>query len=228
MKRIYLLMLFLVIVALQTTGCGAEKTGVSDKGYYANTAFPDRPAAPKNLKAEADERRIVLSWDMPAWEDRYPFDIYRWTMGLAPKILDTVPAGVHNYVDNSASTGFNYFYLVVTRKNGAGTSAATAQVSGIILEPSSATKPPIWARNGVTPPLYDFDGDMSGQVAWSERKAQEIRDRLPWVFIDETCPECGGRGIVTLNQTNADGLPDLTWCPNCKGSGTVTNVYPKS
>jgi hypothetical protein len=229
MKRNVIVIILLVIATVIISGCGAEKSGVSvERGYYTNTAFPDKPTAPKNLKAEADQSRIVLSWEMPAWEDRYPFDIYRWSAGLEPKILDTVPAGVHNYTDSSASKGFYYYYLVVTRKNGSGTSASTAQIAGIVLEPSSSAKPPIWARNGVTPPLYDFGGDITSQVAWSERKAQEIREKLPWIFIDETCPQCGGRGIITLNQSNANGLPDLTWCPNCKGTGTVTNIYPKS
>jgi hypothetical protein len=229
MKRNGLIIILLVITMFVVSGCGAEKTGAeTDTGYYTNTAFPDKPAAPRSLKAEADQTRVVLSWDMPAWEDRYPFDIYRWTAGLEPKILDTVPAGVHNYTDASVTTGFYYYYLVVTRKSQSVTSAATAQIAGVVLEPATSTKPPIWARNGITPPRYDFSDDAAGQAAWAEKKKQEIRDKMPWVFVDETCPQCGGRGIITLNTTNANGLPDLTWCPNCKGTGTVTNIYPKS
>ena len=229
MRKNVLPIIFLVIAAVIICGCGAEKTGASvNTKYFANTAFPNKPTAPKNLRVESDQSRIILSWDMPAWEDRYPFDVYRWTVGLEPKLLDSVPAGVHNYTDTSATTGFYYYYLVVTRKDKAQTSVASAQIAGVILEPSSATKPPVWARSGVTLPIYDSGEDFSSQEAWSERKAQEIRDKLPWVFIDETCPECGGRGIIALDQTNAKGLPDLTYCSNCKGTGTVTNVYPKS
>jgi hypothetical protein len=163
---------------------------------------------------------------MPAWEDEYAFDIYRWTKGLAPKLLDSVPAGVHFYTDYSGSPGTDYFYLVTTRKDGSPASDCTAQLAGIRLEPADSTKPPIWARNGITPPKYDWTGNQEGYVNWASQRAAEIRDSLPYTFAQEICPNCGGRGIVTLPATT-NNLPDLTYCPVCFGSGHIMVVNRK-
>ena len=219
------------VLLILAAGLAVESTKAATKpsgsGYgYASSFFPNKPTAPTLLHAETDDKRVVLTWQMPAWEDQYPFDIYRWTTGLAPKLLDSVPAGVHFYTDYSAGQNTEYFYLVTTRKNDVVSSDCTAQLVGVKLEPGDSIKPPIWARNGVTPPRNDWTSDPAGYVNWASDQAAKIRDRLPYTFVEEICPTCGGAGIITL-PSSTNGLPDLTYCPACFGSGHIVTVSRK-
>ncbi len=217
------------ILLILAAGCAIGSINAATKPAgarhpYINSFFPNKPMAPTMFHAETDDRRVVLTWQMPAWEDQYPFDIYRWTSGLAPKLLDSVPAGVHFYTDYSAAPGTNYFYLVTTRKDDIISSDCTAQLVGVRLEPSDSTKPPIWARGGITPPRYP--SDPAAYVNWASEQAAKIREQLPYTFVEEICPACGGSGIITL-PSSTNGLPDLTYCMACFGSGHIVTVVRK-
>jgi hypothetical protein len=63
--------------------------------------------------------------------------------------------------------------------------------------------------------------------SWILKRIDEIRDELPYVFVTEKCANCDGIGIIPLT-TYTDGKPDLTYCPACRGTGMVINIYPKS
>jgi len=41
--------------------------------------------------------------------------------------------------------------------------------------------------------------------------------------IYRACPECGGDGVISLKNYNADGSPvtNETVCPNCNGGGKI-------
>jgi hypothetical protein len=214
--------LVMICLALVSGCAGAESTS-SSSGNGVLVAST-KPSSPKNLIALATDKTITLNWDMAAWEDKYTFDIYRWQPGREPMILDSVPAGVHTYTDPSANEGRYYFYAVVSRNIGASLSDSTAQIGNVSLQPP----PPESVYDplaGYLPPNTYYND--SSKESWIQRRIDEIRETLPYVFVTEKCPRCGGVGIIQL-PTSTNGVPDLTYCPECKGTGSVTNVYPKS
>jgi hypothetical protein len=214
-----LLMICLALVS----GCADSKGSDSSSGNGVLVASA-KPTSPKNLISLATDKTVTLNWDMAAWEDKYTFDIYRWQPGREPMLLDSVPAGVHSYTDPSAAAGRYYFYAVVSRNIGASLSDSTAQIGNVSLQPP----PPESTYNplaGYLPPGTYFSD--SSKESWIQQRINEIRETLPYVFVTEKCPRCGGVGIIQL-PTSTNGVPDLTYCPECKGTGSVTNVYPKS
>ncbi len=216
--------LLLIFLAL-TAGCaGAKGTSPPSSGGDKVLLASAKPTSPKNLKAQATDKTITLNWDMAAWEDKYTFDIYRWQPGHEPTLLDSVPAGVHAYTDPSAAYGRYYFYAVVARNVGASLSDSSAQIDKISLEPPPP-KPVYDPLVGYVPPGAYYND--SSKESWIQRRLDEIRDSLPYVFVTEKCVRCGGIGIIQLS-TSTDGIPDLTYCPECKGTGSVTNAYPRS
>jgi|GEM_PF-3702473 len=223
--RFRALMATLLLMSLTlAAGCaGAKGTAPSLDGEGSLVATA-KPASPRNLRAQSTDKTITLNWDMAAWEDRYTFDIYRWQPGREPMLLDSVPAGVHVYTDPSATAGRYYFYAVVSRNVGASLSDSSAQIDKICLQPPPA-QPVFDPLTGYLPPGAYYNA--SSKESWIQQRLDEIRDALPFVFVTEKCGKCGGVGIIQL-PTSTDGIPNLTYCPDCQGTGLITNTYPRS
>lgn len=221
---LYFLIGFLVLTAGCAGAKGTSPKSSSSAGPKILLASSGKPTAPSNLSVVATDKTITLTWEMAKWEDRYTFDIYRWQPGRQPMLLDSVPAGVHTYTDPSATPGRYYFYAVVARNVGASISDSSAQINKVALLPP----PPLPVYDplaGYLPPGAYYT--EASKNAWIEQKINDIRDKIPYVFITERCANCGGIGIVPLS-TYTDGKPDLTYCPVCRGTGMTINVYPKS
>lgn len=222
-KTPVLIMILVLCLALASAGCSESIGSASgDTAISDATFFRDYPVPPDNLTYTATSTALTLRWTMPAWEDRYDFEIYRWEAGDSPKLLDTVPAGVHEYLDRTPAQGHTYFYLVITREKGMGVSRSGPQIANAALTPPAYQRNATW-RDGQP---FAFGSDPDVNRAWASERAAEIRERLPWLFVEEDCPVCDG-GIVRLDTTT-NGLPDLAWCPACNGSGRVVNAYPKN
>ncbi len=220
------LSLFIVVILVSIGYAGVQVKSATDNNALPVPKDLAKPVAPHNLSAQTTSTEVTLTWSIPAWEDKYSFDIYRWRDGHEPSLLDTVPAGVHKYVDTSAGQGKKYFYAVATRKIDASISDCSAQISEVSL---TAPQPPVEPDPlaGYLPPKPYYDNQPGAEQAWLEKRLNEIRDQLPWNFVSGVCPRCNGQGFIRFT-TSTDGPPDLEYCPECGGTGRVVNAYPKS
>lgn len=215
------LIIVLGICLIGAAGC--SQSSKASSGASGSGTASEKPMAPRHFRAETNSREVILIWDMPAWADRYSFNIYRWRPDHEPKFLDTVPAGVHHYVDISAAQSRKYFYMVVTTDGGAEISDCSAQIKDVALLPSEPVETASSWITGVTPPK--FPSDPEGETAWNLERLQEIKDELPWTCVTEICADCAGKGIVAVSK--ADGPPVITFCATCRGAGYVIRVTPK-
>jgi hypothetical protein len=108
-------------------GGGASSGGsggaATDGGSESSTVTP--PAAPTNLAAAPGDKQVVLSWT--ASPDAVSYSISRGTTSgsyttIATNVLLT------DYLDDAVINGTQYFYVVIA-VNGAGSSAASNEVS---------------------------------------------------------------------------------------------------
>lgn len=90
------------------------------------------PDAPLDLKPQAADRKVTLTWKTPNYSGGSSITNYKIYKGNAPNptaLLATV-GDVLSYVDTQVSNGANYFYKV-TAVNSAGESASSNEVSAV-------------------------------------------------------------------------------------------------
>lgn len=89
------------------------------------------PSTPFNFYIQQGNRQVFLSWDISAGATEYP--IQRSTDNVTFTLLDT--ATTNNYLDDTVTTGVQYFYKVAA-SDGVDTSAYTAS-QGIVPAPTA-------------------------------------------------------------------------------------------
>jgi len=115
-----------VYVAGDTGGTFPGQTSAgSDDAFLVRVV--EAPDSPQSLLATASDRRVVLTWDAPAFEGRPQLTAYRVYRGTTPGVVALVAvldAGIRRYVDLDVANGVTYYYAV-TGTNGIGETPPT-------------------------------------------------------------------------------------------------------
>jgi len=81
-----------------------------------------------------------------------------------------------------------------------------------------------------------FESRIAGMIPSLNEAAREYSDLQAemvqhihsekWAFTNSECPVCHGLGKIFKTDANGNETGEQETCPNCKGSGSVTNVSP--
>ena len=95
------------------------------ENYNNNFAIPEPPPAPKDFTVTSGGNRIILTWTDNAVSSPYfdGYQIYR-AIGRPDTLYDKIFSCdksnyVHSFDDTSASRGFDYYYYIQTKDDGA-------------------------------------------------------------------------------------------------------------
>ncbi len=112
-------------------------------GIFAAGGDTERPGLPTSLVATAGEESITLTWTDPDDEDLASIRVYRSiTSGAGFSLLATVDAGEEEYEDDTILPNITYFYYLRSRDTNNNMSAATAEVSEIVVVEEPDTEAP--------------------------------------------------------------------------------------
>ena len=102
----------------QLTGDGAEGAGFSQIQQFTESPNILRPSLPTELKIDASDKQISLSWNIDtADEDIEFYKIYRanWSVYQSSanfSVINTLPSSLNRHTDYTVSNGTSYTYFV--------------------------------------------------------------------------------------------------------------------
>ncbi len=106
---------------------GNESAPSATASVVLENLYP--PSIPSSLTAAAGDGQVILSWSPNSEIDLDGYNVYGWTEGGDPVLLNDEPCSGSSYPDGDLANGTTYFYAVEAVDTGGRASGLSAQVS---------------------------------------------------------------------------------------------------
>lgn len=135
-RRYVIVVLAICALLIVGGGCEKEKQETVRLQYSAILGLKETQVSdPQNLKCNASDGRVELSWEQPDSQGVAGYVVYRWTEGGVPTVLTHLPAGTLSFTDTGVQNGTAYFYLVLSQHS-------SKQMSGVGAQGIAKPEPP--------------------------------------------------------------------------------------